>query len=446
MDGLEDVSKLVARYAVAEDMFLDNDTSEWASYRKAILGLYEVVLEFEARAAHHFYRSTATRMISNIGTTVDWADLRAKIRNRDNECRAIQGLLSQKQISSKVDSRDEKDRLIREEIFSKLKSLDDGLRTWRQKDEDRHQYLTQMIEKWRVEMEVSKKDAISTWVENMVQDKQSCLEANAKIVAWISNVQVGEAHARVREKLGSQYWNTGQWFLSPLGDKPDPYKAWRESRQGQIWIQGSPGTGKSSLESLVIHDLIKNPASEFLAFYCFRTVTDSSNTPLAVLRSLVAQLACSNDGMDIVEEIQLRYQRESAQFVTGAKLSIDESVDLLIELVNSRGSTAIVIDALDECSAPNRLLTQLRKVWNSTDGLKIFFTSRLYVEVTAPSAFPDAVIVRSGSGSDSTSEDINSFIRKELEHEGRRNVDVITEELAERMVKILTQRAQGMYV
>jgi hypothetical protein len=43
-----------------------------------------------------------------------------------------------------------------------------------------------------------------------------------------------------------------------------------------------------------------------------------------------------------------------------------------------------------------------------------------------------------------TSEDIKEYIRKELQRKERRNPKLITDELAERMVNILTQRAQGM--
>jgi hypothetical protein len=374
-------------------------------------------------------------MGSNIGKKVPWADMRAKMKDLDAECKSFQSLIS------------------RDLIFSKLENLDNGIRTWRKEDEDRHEIIVNLIEKWRKQMsgqfdkEAAKTDFIAKWLENLMNDRQACIDANSRIISWISDVQVGEAHSRIREKLGSQYWDTGKWFLAPPAGQNDPYQDWRKSLNSQIWIQGAPGTGKSSLESLVIHDLITNPASDNLAFYyCFRTATDSSNTPLAVMRSLVAQLAWSDDGMEVAEELRLRYQRESGNFVKGSKLSIDECGEILADLICLRGSTSIVVDALDECSAPMRVLACLRQVWKKTDCLKLFFTSRLHVEVNSPLAFPNATTVRAGSGSDSSSKDIKSFILRELAREERRNSEVITPELADRMVTILIRRAQGMYV
>lgn len=328
--------------------------------------------------------------------------------------------------------------------FYKLDNLDHGFRTWRKDDRDRHEIIVNLIEKWRKQMsdqldkEAANTDFIAEWVEDLMHDRQACINANAGIISWISVVQVGEAHSRIREKLGSQYWDTGKWFLAPPADH-DPYQDWKKTLNGQIWIQGAPGTKKCSLESLVIHDLITIPASNKLAiYYCFRTATDSSNTPLALMRSLVVQLAYSDDGMELAEELKLRYWRESGNFVKSIKLSRNECGEIIIDLIHLHGSTTIVVDALDECSAPMRLLSCLRQVWKKTDCLKLFFASRLRVEVTSPLAFPDAMTVRAGSGSDSSYKDVKSFILRELAREERRNSEVITSEVADRMVKILS--------
>jgi hypothetical protein len=87
-----------------------------------------------------------------------------------------------------------------------------------------------------------------------------------------------------------------------------------------------------------------------------------------------------------------------------------------------------------------QLLRSLHQVWKGSNRLKIFLTSRLDVAVTE--VFPKIKTIRSDFAK--TADDIRDYIRKELQRKERRNAKVITEELAERMVNILTQRAQGM--
>lgn len=102
--------------------------------------------------------------------------------------------------------------------------------------------------------------------------------------------------------------------------------------------------------------------------------------------------------------------------------------------------TAIVIDGLDECEEEMQLLRSLYGIWRRYPNLQVFLTSRLHVDVLE--VFPKITTVQSDFGK--TSKDIKEYIRKELQRKDRRNAKVITDELAERMVEILTQRAQGM--
>lgn len=109
-------------------------------------------------------------------------------------------------------------------------------------------------------------------------------------------------------------------------------------------------------------------------------------------------------------------------------------------LMNARGKTIIVVDGVDECSEPMSLLRALHRIWKAYPGLKIFITSRLDVDV--PDVFSRITTVRSDLSK--TSDDIEEYIRGELKRKERRNPKVINEELANRMVKILMERAQGM--
>jgi DNA replication protein DnaC len=82
------------------------------------------------------------------------------------------------------------------------------------------------------------------------------------------------------------------------------FKEWKQSRQGEIWLHGTVGTGKSCLTSIVINDLIETFTDERLAFfYCSREYT-----PIDVFRSLVAQLSTSANGESITADIKAYYE------------------------------------------------------------------------------------------------------------------------------------------
>jgi hypothetical protein len=58
-------------------------------------------------------------------------------------------------------------------------------------------------------------------------------DENSKIISWVSNADIESDHRRTREKLGSQYQNSGQW-LQPL------YSRWTESAgKPTFWLYGS---------------------------------------------------------------------------------------------------------------------------------------------------------------------------------------------------------------
>ena len=131
------------------------------------------------------------------------------------------------------------------------------------------------------------------------------------------------------------------------------------------------------------------------------------------------------------------YQREAKHYVTSTCLTIGQCEDLLLKLMTLRGKTVIVIDGVDESSAPLELLRSLHHVWKNFSKLKVFFTSRLDAEVS--SIFHRISGVQSEVSK--TSDDTREYITQELNRKERRNKKVITDELAERMTNILVKRA-----
>jgi hypothetical protein len=134
------------------------------------------------------------------------------------------------------------------------------------------------------------------------------------------------------------------------------------------------------------------------------------------------------------------YKRDAKRYATGSRLSLTDCQELLVTLINLRGATVVAIDGIHECSEPMQLLRALQSIWENYAKLKLFLTSRLDVAVSE--IFPKMTPVRTDYSM--TTDDITEHTRKELYSPKRRNPKVDTEELAERKVEMLTQRAQGM--
>jgi len=169
LDGLEEISNLVARYAVIEDVYLKREALNLkADYQENLTDLYTKIFEFQATAACHFDRNTFVRVVRSTLQLEDWSKLLQDIKAKDMAC---------KELMHVFDSRDQK---------SATTFLQEVLR---------QQDLT-----------------LQTILEQLRSDQ----EHNNKIVRWLSNVPYKTDHDQVRSNLGARYQDSGRWLLELL--------------------------------------------------------------------------------------------------------------------------------------------------------------------------------------------------------------------------------------
>ncbi|MCJ1243178.1 hypothetical protein MMC30_000375 [Trapelia coarctata] len=91
LDGLEDVTKLISRYNAVEQAYLKRETASLKDeIEVVVIQLYTRILEFQAKAACYFDRSTPSRILLNILKADDWAGLLKQIEKLDTQCRELQ--------------------------------------------------------------------------------------------------------------------------------------------------------------------------------------------------------------------------------------------------------------------------------------------------------------------------------------------------------------------
>ena len=139
-------------------------------------------------------------------------------------------------------------------------------------------------------------------------------------------------------------------------------------------------------------------------FYCNRNDAERERAdPGSILRSIVRQLAVSGPRARLPKVVAAKYtEREENHFADGP-LRLDESVHLIIKLTDQYTSTAIIIDALDECDVSTRhsLLAALSSIMHHGSSTKIFVSSRDDKDITLQlSQLPNLYIKASNNSND----------------------------------------------
>ncbi|KUJ19467.1 uncharacterized protein LY89DRAFT_491450 [Mollisia scopiformis] len=324
-DQLEKITNLIGRYGIFEELYLEESSKASNLLKKAIVKLYASVLTFLAEAKRYYAQDTAKRMAKNILQISDW-DVDKLADNIQSEQACV----------------DEIARLIDAESLRNasqgIKRLSKGARE--HKEELRKALGDLGIDHINDQLTVLTKDLAST--------------KKRELLDWISKIPYSEHHESVRK---GRLKGSGIWLFEQT-----QYEEWRKSTSSSLlWIHGIPGSGKSNLASLVIDTLRENrmnPQAEPLAYvYCARNANEPERAdPSPIVRCLLRQLACPKPKMDIQDVVLRKHQEleeEGFEGVNPRDLSLIESKELILDLLESHRAT-IIIDAVDECIPGSR--------------------------------------------------------------------------------------------
>ncbi|KAH7361555.1 hypothetical protein B0T11DRAFT_297123 [Plectosphaerella cucumerina] len=395
IDGLESIARLVLSYQLAEGVFLGRGQEAREAYAKAVLDLYKLVLEYQAKAIEFLGVSTLRRLGRNAMGSSVWKDMPGVIAAKDDEVRRS---LNFKAMEDQMAG------------FSSLKDI-----------------LQRQEEK----------------IDALIDTSIATTDEVREIMTWVSSIPVETDHADVRLKLGEGHFASGQWFLHDL-----QVESWMQWEKGcrHLWLRGGMGTGKSSLTSMLIENLFKSPDGVVAIFYCSRKIDEKAqafmqrNSGVSVIRALLAQSAVSTDGTQVYDGVKRRYNRDKKRALSGFALSAEDCLLLLGEMILNQPGTrfTVAIDALDECEDHDELLEMLQKL-AAADNLRFFFSSRF--EVRVRSVFPAAKDVTILS---QNTADIDRFLDVEISR--RRDGCGITDAQVLRLRQILRDRSNGMFL
>ncbi|KIW90080.1 uncharacterized protein Z519_09511 [Cladophialophora bantiana CBS 173.52] len=204
-------------------------------------------------------------------------------------------------------------------------------------------------------------------VKQQTERVQSLLEQDLqnKLSRWLS---IPDPSANYHTALGKRHPETGQWLLNG-----QHFAAWKSSTSSLMWLHGSAGCGKTILSAASLHHILQHEKPDTIVSYFYFDFNDiekqSSNK---AIRSLLFQIA--TQATVIAHELELLYGRCSHRQRQPAE---DVIHSLFRKAMDTPREKYIVLDALDECTDREGLLTFLRELIASKPrDLRALATSR----------------------------------------------------------------------
>jgi hypothetical protein len=169
----------------------------------------------------------------------------------------------------------------------------------------------------------------------------------------------------------------------------------------------------------VIQDALKSfeagNSPQPVFFYCSRNPAEPTRSdPKAILASLARQLSSLGPGKPLLKPTIDLFKKEEAEGFASGQLQIEESCQLIMQLIELYPQTTVIIDAMDECNPTTRLelLQALENVLQASSSLvKVFVSSRDDQDIVLRlSNYPNLEI-----DSQRNSDDIARFVKDEVE-------------------------------
>ncbi|KAK6529978.1 hypothetical protein TWF694_003353 [Orbilia ellipsospora] len=255
-------------------------------------------------------------------------------------------------------------------------------------------------------------------------DKKEDLE----ILNWLTLFHYGSEQSDVFQKRQP---GTGKWLLDSK-----EYQKWLTAEKQVLFCRGIPGAGKTVLTSIVVDHLstwILDDGKIGIAYiYCnFKRTHEQRLDDL--LASLLKQL--SERQPFLPENVRALYERHQRNKTRPSRDDIRQALRAVVSLYSK---TFIIIDALDECQAPDRCrakfvseLFQLHNIY----GTSIFATARPIQEIEAEFVGNTILEIRA------CDEDVRAYLDGQISQ-----ADELVKSHSELIKTKITKEVDGMFL
>ena len=409
------VAGVLYRYRILEDVSLSPLSSSRDDARLylggCIIKVYTAVLKYLAAAKKYWSHNTASRIA------------RSLVRDMETERQTLQ---------SAVSTADE-EAFKTANLFQMRELFDISEAT--------KEALTTVVDELRGPLVRIAQD-ISQLHDQLQQQER------LEVFRWLSTVPCEAHHKQSCKKILD---GTGRWLL----ESPTFLEWQKSSASALLWLNGTPGSGKSKLSSIVIQNLLEKQTltqsqkAPLAYFYCSQKSTDPRTADSReILCALLRQLSSRDSGIPLRGTVgdDFRQRKETADN-NGAQiapLDIEEIVEHILAITKEDSAT-IIVDALDEVDEERSdLFDALERIVQASDNVvKVFVSSRRDGDIVE--RFDQCAQVRTGDHM--SKHDMERFIlHKVTEAITTRKIlrGKVSPSLRDDIIKTLTERADGM--
>ena len=258
------------------------------------------------------------------------------------------------------------------------------------------------------------------------RETNEAMRKNA-IIKWLSPPDPSPNYNIAK---GQRHPNTGLWCL-----QSSQYRDWKAKINAFLWFHGILGCGKTILSSTIIEDLQE---SGYIVLYFYFDFNDQSKQLFEkMIRSLISQLYQQH------EKSRKHLDQLYSSCESGSKQPESQFlIATLHTMMDEVGDLKIVLDALDECSTRNELLSWLASA--TPKALHILLTSRKEedIESSLTKWIPTTAVVPIQQKA--VDQDIRAVVHSRLAEDGELQRWQSMPDVCEEIEKKLTEKANGM--
>ena len=449
LEAAELVSDLVSQYPALENLYAGIDSDLSKKFRKSLVSFYKTILQFQVYAINYFDPHSKVRRTTlglNPVTAEDIKNRRQQIDSlklqADGDAALVSYEVSKTGIDNlKVGQESQQKQLedIKRGIVALAGDTGQAVRNLSLEQEERNKVL---IEMWKEPLDGLRMEIESREIERAKQNLHN-------VRGWLSVAMPWDDLLAAREKRDMP---VGDWLI-----KHQKFQDWhRLKKSSMLWLFGFAGTGKTGLACRVIHELgpsTQNTGHTAFFFFSSDSASAASNEsfsrsdPEEALRSVVSQLATSQESNYVAPILQNKYDVYGPDSDQSMKLASSDCIDVIVA-VSEYTPVTIVLDAFDECdqSRSPRLIQHLEEIIRqSPTNVKIFISTRAFPAIE-DKLKPDRSIEVTA---DNNGADVRTFICSTLEKrikDGTLLHGDVPDDLRTEIEVTLTNRAGCMFL
>ncbi|CAF9930458.1 MAG: hypothetical protein GOMPHAMPRED_005659 [Gomphillus americanus] len=213
---------------------------------------------------------------------------------------------------------------------------------------------------------------------------------NREILDWLAPTDYADQHSSIRDRC---FAGCGTWILEST-----EYQRWLQGKGEVLFLQGTPGTGKTFLSAVIIES-IQKPAGTGLCYYYCDYNRVAGEQLCDILARFLRQLACDNIPLPIESMFEKHYKN-------GTRPNLQTIREALYLVVKEFKAVWVVVDALDEyldALQRHRFIQELLDL-NRAAKVNVLVTSRPLPEISKNFAHNATLEVRARD------DDMSSYI------------------------------------